>query len=54
MIQDGKNEGVNEGKKEMAISLSGMGLSPEKIAEAAKVSVQVVKEWLSESKESVR
>ena len=33
-------------KKNMALSLAGMGLSAEKIAEAAKVSVQMVQEWL--------
>ena len=35
-------------KKEMALSLAKMGLSAEKIAEAAKVSAKVVQEWLME------
>lgn len=45
MIQDSKMEG----KKEMALSLAQMGLSPEKIAEAAKVSVSLVQEWIAGS-----
>ena len=43
---EGKMEGKMEGKKEMALSLADMGLSVEKIAEAAKVSVKVVQEWI--------
>ena len=43
---EGKIEGKMEGKKEMALSLADMGLSVEKIAEAAKVSVKVVQEWI--------
>ena len=35
--------------KEMALSLAKMGISIEKIAEAAKVSTEVVQEWLNES-----
>ena len=51
MIQDGKREGIKEGevkaKKEMSRSLSAMGMSAEKIASAANVSVKLVQEWLS-------
>ena len=63
MIQDGREEGIREGirkgvkkgikkgilinKKEMALSLSAMGMSAERIAEAAKVSVALVQDWLS-------
>ena len=36
--------------KEMALSLADMGLSAERIAEAAKVSVNLVQEWLSGSR----
>ncbi len=39
-------EGVEHMCKEMALSLAKMGLSTEKIAEAAKVSVKLVQEWL--------
>ena len=57
MIQDGKMDGIRVGriegeakaKKEMARSLAGMGMSAEKIAEAAKVSISIVREWLSEN-----
>ena len=42
----GRIEGEMTAKKNMAMSLAGMGLSAEKIAEAAKVSVQLVQEWL--------
>ena len=44
----GKAEGEMIAKKEMALSLAKMGLSAEKIAEAAKVSAKVVQEWLME------
>ena len=43
---EGRIEGEMTAKKHMAMSLAGMGLSAEKIAEAAKVSVQLVQEWL--------
>lgn len=33
--------------REMALSLAGMGMPTEKIAEAAKVSIKLVQEWLS-------
>ena len=57
MIQDGKMDGIRVGriegaakeKKEMARSLAGMGMNVEKIAEAAKVSISIVREWLSEN-----
>ena len=51
MIQEGREEGIREGilisKKEMALSLSAMGISAERIAEAAKVSVALVRDWIS-------
>ena len=34
-------------KKDMALSLAGMGMSIEKIAQVAKVSIEIVQEWLS-------
>lgn len=43
------SEGENQAKREMALSLSKMGLSVEKIAEAARVSVKQVQEWLTGS-----
>ena len=45
----GERIGEEQAKKEMALSLSQMGLSVEKIAEAARVSVKQVQEWLSGS-----
>ena len=59
MIQDGFREGFTEGfmegfregilinKKEMALSLSAMDMSAEKIAEVVRVSVALVRDWLS-------
>ena len=43
------SEGENQAKREMALSLFRMGISVEKIAEAARVSVKQVQEWLSGS-----
>lgn len=51
MIQDGREEGIREGilisKKEMALSLSTMDMSAEKIAEVVRVSVPLVRDWIS-------
>ena len=51
IYNNGIEKGIEEGKmkkaKEMAFSLSHMGLPAEQIAEAAKVSVNLVQEWLS-------
>lgn len=50
-IMEAQREGEKEGElkkaKDMALSLSKMGVEIDKIAEAAKVSVQLVQEWLS-------
>lgn len=47
----GMEAGVSVGEmkkaKEMALSLASMGISVEKIAEAAKVSLETVQNWLS-------
>ena len=48
---EGRKEGQMEKAKEMAISLANKGISAEQIAEAAKVSVNLVQEWLSGNKE---
>ena len=55
MIQDGRLEGIREGikegkteaRKEIAFSLSAMGMSVGKIAEATGVSPALVTEWFS-------
>ena len=49
LMQDEIREAEMKKAKEMALSLSGMGLSAEKIAEAAKVSVKLVQEWIAGS-----
>lgn len=38
----------------MALSLAGMGISVEKIAEAAKVSIEVVKQWITSDGNAAR
>ena len=48
-IAEGLAAGELKAKKEMALSLASMGVSVERIAEAAKVSVKLVQEWLSGS-----
>ena len=49
-IEIGEKRGIELGAlekaRETAISLVGMGLSVDKIAEAVKISEEVVKEWL--------
>lgn len=42
-----KQEGEMKKAKETAINLADMGLAPEKIAQAVKVSVETVKQWLA-------
>ena len=46
-IAEGLAAGELKAKKEMALSLASMGVSVERIAEAAKVSVNLEQEWLS-------
>ena len=52
--QEGRREGELKAKKEMALSLAGMGISVEKIAEAAKVSIEVVKQWITSDGNAAR
>lgn len=49
IYSEGEMIGENKAKREMALSLFRMGLSVEMIAEAARVSVKQVQEWLTES-----
>ena len=42
-----ERKGRTEAKREIAFSLQGMGMPVEKIAEAVKVSVETVKQWLA-------
>ena len=46
-MKKGMEKGILTGKKEMAVSLSAMGMSVEEIAKAAKVREGVVRSWLS-------
>ena len=50
-IKQGLAEGRTEAKREMALSLAGLGVPLEKIAAAAKVSVETVKQWLAAANE---
>lgn len=45
IYKEGIGTGEMKAKKETAISLAEMGLSADKIAQAVKVSVEVVQEW---------
>ena len=47
-------EGEMKKAKEMAFSLAEMGMSVEKIAQAAKVSAGVVEEWLSQKSDPAK
>ena len=46
-VEKGLNEGRQEAKQEIALTLKGMGMSVETIAEAVKVSVETVQQWLA-------
>lgn len=52
-LEELKREGIQEGerkaKKEIALALAAMGLSAEKIARAARVSIYTVQSWLGKS-----
>ena len=47
-IEKGLQEGELKAKREMARSLAGMGMPAERIAQAAKVDVEVVRQWLAQ------
>ena len=46
--EEGREEGRKEGKREVVLSMAEMGISVEKIAQAAKESVSLVRQWISE------
>ena len=48
LYHEGQDAGSHEGKREMALSMAEMGISAEKIAQAAKESVSLVRQWISE------
>lgn len=47
-IEKGIEQGEMKKAKETALSLTGMGLPVEKIAQAVKVSVEIVQRWITE------
>lgn len=57
-LKEGRKEGLKEGwlesQKETAKNLFEMGMSADTIAQALKVSVKLVQEWLSGSRSSAR
>lgn len=48
-VENGMEKGELKKAKETALSLAEMGLSVNKIAQAVKISVDTVQEWLKES-----
>ena len=48
-VREAQREAKMEEKKETALTLAGMGMPVEKIAEVVKVSLKMVQEWLSGS-----
>lgn len=52
-MEYGRAEGKLESRKETAQNLSEMGMSAVDIAKALKVSVELVREWLADSRNSV-
>lgn len=53
IYSEGQAEGRMEGQRNMALSLAKMGISSEKIAKAAGVSVETVEKWLLQEHENV-
>lgn len=49
-MQEGLREGEAKARREMALSLLGMGVPMEQVAQAAKVSVETLKQWLDAAK----
>ena len=47
--RDGIAQGEMKKARETAITLAGMGMPAEKIAEAVKVSLKIVQEWIAGS-----
>lgn len=54
IYKEGEERGEMKKAKEMALSLAAMGVSVEKIAQAAKVNVKLVQEWLTGSMDMAR
>ena len=48
-VREAQRDGEMKKAKETAITLAGMGMPAEKIAEAVKVSLKMVEEWIAGS-----
>jgi hypothetical protein len=53
IYEEGREEGELLKAKDMAYNLAKLGVSIDKIAEAAKVSIQIIKQWLDSSGMSI-
>ena len=53
-IEEGRAKGIEEKARETVRNLSAMGLSADKIASAVQVSIEEVREWLSDGAKAVR
>jgi predicted transposase/invertase (TIGR01784 family) len=61
IYEEGREQGIEQGieqgellkAKDMAYNLARMGVSLDKIAEAAKVSIQIIRQWLDSSGMSI-
>lgn len=52
LYEDGVEKGKEAGKRDFARNLEKMGMTVEKIAEAAGESVSVVRQWLNQDRET--
>ena len=46
-VREAQRDGEMKAKRETALTLAGMGMPAEKIAEAVKVSLKMVQEWIA-------
>lgn len=46
-VREAQRDGEMRAKRETALTLASMGMSTEKIAEAVKVSLKIVQEWIA-------
>ena len=53
-IEEGKAKGIEEKARETVRNLSEMGLPADKIASAVQVSIEEVREWLSDGANAAR
>ena len=53
-LEEGKAKGIEEKARETVRNLSEMGLPADKIASAVQVSIEEVREWLSDGANAAR